>query len=102
MRTRIIILAALGAVFTFGAAAPAMADRDGWRRHEWRDRGGYGHHQRHDGYGHHPRYQNYGRPYYAGPPVVYVPQRAVPYYYAPPPPPVYYGVPSVNFGFSFR
>ncbi len=101
MRTRIIILAALGAVFTFAAVAPALADRDGWRRHEWRERGGYGHHQRHGGY--------YGRPYYAGPPVVYVPQRAVPYYYAPPshyyappPPPVYFGPPSVNFGFSFR
>lgn len=92
MRTRIIILAALAAVFTFGAVAPAMADRDDWRRPEWRERGGYGYHHRHEGY---------GRPYYYGPPVVYVPPRAVPYYYAPPPP-VYYGPPSVNFGFSFR
>lgn len=100
MRTRIIILAALGVAFTVATATPAMADRDGWRRHEWRDRGGYGHH---GGFRHHPSpHGGYGRPYYAGPPVVYVPPRVVPYYYAPPPPPVYYGVPSVNFGFSFR
>ena len=96
MRTRFIILAALGAAFTFGAVAPALADRDNWRRHEWRDRGGHGYRP------HHPPYREYGRPYYYGPPVVYVPPRVGPYYYAPPPPPVYYGVPSVNFGFTFR
>ena len=38
MKTRSLILAALGAMFAIGAVSPAMADRDDWRRREWRER----------------------------------------------------------------
>jgi len=37
MRFRTLTLATLTAVVTLGAAAPAFADWDGWRRHEWRE-----------------------------------------------------------------
>jgi len=52
MRTRSLILAALGAMFVIGAVSPAMADRDDWRRrewreHEWREHEWREHHHRH-------------------------------------------------------
>jgi len=52
MRTRSLILAALGAMFVIGAVSPAMADRDDWRRrewreHEWREHEWREHHYRH-------------------------------------------------------
>jgi hypothetical protein len=37
MPLRTLTLATLAAVFALGAAAPAFADWDGWRRHEWRE-----------------------------------------------------------------
>lgn len=84
MRARSLVLAALGAVFVLGAAAPAFADRDDWRRHEWRE------HREHEWREH----RGWDRGYYA-PPVYYAP----PTYYAPPP--VYYN-PGVSFGFTVR
>ena len=82
MQIRSLVLAALGAVFILGAAAPAFADGDDWRRHERRE------HEWREHHGWRPGYQ--GPVYYAEPPV----------YYAPPP--VYYAPPVVTFGFGVR
>jgi hypothetical protein len=38
MKTRSLILAALGAMFVIGAVSPARAYDDDWHRHEWRER----------------------------------------------------------------
>jgi hypothetical protein len=64
MKTRSLILAALGAIFVIGAVSPALADHDDWRRREWREHEWrehewreHHHHHWHDGY-------NYG---YYGP-----------------------------------
>lgn len=91
MRVRPLILTALGAVFVLGAAAPAFADYDDWRRHEWREHQAREWHERHRGY-------------YAPPVVVAPPYRP---YYAPPPvyyapPPAYYAQPGMSFGFTVR
>ncbi|MGE0223187.1 MAG: hypothetical protein AB7F35_18375 [Acetobacteraceae bacterium] len=91
MRARSLILAALGTALILGAAAPAHADRDGWRRHGWRDHGW-----------HRPHYQP--RPRYYAPPVVVAPP-PVYRYYAPPPvyyANPYYANPGITFGFTFR
>jgi hypothetical protein len=93
MRARSLLLAALGGILAFGSIAPAQADRDGWRRHEWRERGW-------DGGGRHRHYRPYAPPVYYPAPVIVAPPAYR--YYAPPPPPVYYGNPGVSFGFSFR
>ncbi len=83
MKTRSVVLAALGSVFIIGAAAPAFADYDDWRRHERRE---------HQWREHEWRERHEYRPtYYAPPPpVYYAPQ---PYYYAPP---------IVGFGINVR
>jgi hypothetical protein len=67
MKTRSLVLAALGAVFVLGAAAPAFADRDDWRRHESREHEWREHEWR--------EHQHWRQDYYV--------PRAV--YYAPPP-----------------
>ena len=94
MHTRSVLLAALGAGFVLGAAAPAMADPWGhhghgygrghaherWEHERWRR-----HHAPHGYRGGGYEYGGYGpRAYYAPPPA----------YYAPPP--VYYGVPAFS------
>lgn len=70
------------------AAAPAWADRDGWRH--WDHRGWHG------GWWHHG---------WVAPPVYYAPPPPPAYYvpppaYYPPPPPVYYGPPGITFSFG--
>ena len=92
MKTRSLVMAALGSVFILGAAAPAFADRDGWERGEWRE---HHHHGWHPGYYPRPAYYPPAPVYYPPPPVYYAP----PAYYAPP---VYYAPPIVSFGFSLR
>ncbi len=89
MNTRSFLCAALGSVFILGAAAPtpALADWDGWRRHEWREREWREHEWRR----HEWREQHGWRPtYYAPPPAYYVPA------------PAYYAPPVVTFGFGIR
>lgn len=73
MRTRTLILAALGAVFVAGAVSPARADYDDWRRrewreHQWRERAWREHQWREQAW--RERHQPY---YYAPPPVVVAP-----------------------------
>ena len=70
MKTRSVVLAALGAVFVLGAATPASADYDDWRNREWRE-----HEWREQHHHHHWRQE-----YYAPPRVYYAPPRV---YYAP-------------------
>ena len=66
MKTRSLILAALGAMFVIGAVSPAMADRDDWRRREWREREWREHvwrehhHHWHEGYYTPGSYYGYG------------------------------------------
>ena len=91
MKTRSLVMAALGSVFILGAAAPAFADRDDWERGEWREH----RHGWHPGYYPRPAYYPPAPVYYPPPPVYYAP----PAYYAPP---VYYAPPIVSFGFSLR
>ena len=62
MMTRSLVLAAFGAVFVLGAAAPAFADRDDWRRHESREHEWREHEWR--------EHQHWRRDYYV-PPAVY-------------------------------
>jgi hypothetical protein len=61
MRLSLLLLAGVGAVSVMLMSVPARADRDDWRRHEWRERQRY---------------------VYAPPPVYY---SLPPEYYAPPP-----------------
>ncbi|MEI7711259.1 MAG: hypothetical protein WCI94_07495 [Rhodospirillales bacterium] len=82
MKTRIVVLAALASAFVLSAAAPAFADRDGWRRPEWRE-----HEWREHEWQEHRHWRS---TYYAPPPVYYAPPA---YYYAPP---------VVGFGFGIR
>jgi hypothetical protein len=88
MKTRSLILGALGAVFIMGAAAPAFADRDGWRGRGWRE---------HEWREHEWREHHYWRPGYYAAPTYYAPP---PVYYAPPP--VYYAPPVIGFGINIR
>lgn len=83
MKSRCLVLAALGSVFVLGAAAPAFADYDDWRRHERRDHEWREHEWR-------ERREHWRPTYYAPPPVYYAPQ---PYYYAPP---------VIGFGINIR
>lgn len=72
MKTRSLVLAALGTVFVLGAAAPAFADRDDWRRHESREHEWREHEWR--------EHQHWRQDYYVPPAVYYAPP---PYYYGP-------------------
>jgi hypothetical protein len=91
MRVRRIILAALGAMFVMGAAVPAFADEDGWRRHEWREHAWRRHMWREHEWREH-EWREHHR-WYAPPPYYGS-------YYAPPP--VYYSSPGLGFGLTIR
>ncbi len=96
MQTTRFVLAALGSVFLLGATAtkPALADYDGWRRHEWRE-----HEWREREWRRHEWREHHAwRPAYEAPPPVYY--APAPTYYAPPP--AYYAPPVVTFGFGYR
>ena len=71
MKTRSVVLAALGAVFVLGAATPAFADYDDWRSREWRE---------HEWREHHHHHHHWRQEYYAPPRVYYAPPT---YYYEP-------------------
>ena len=72
MKTRSLVMAALGTVFVLGAVSPAFADYDDWRRHE---------HREHEWREHEWREHHHWRRDYYQPPAAY--------YYAPPA--YYYG-----------
>lgn len=78
MRAHRYLLAAVGVAAVVAAAGPARADRDDFRRHEWRERREW-------------RERPFG---YGPPPFVYSPPPPV--YYRPPP--VYYTPP----GYFYR
>ena len=98
---RALVIALGMAAVLGGVTAPARADDDGWRRHEWRERNEWREHEWRErgwyGYPGYPAPYGYYGGYYAPPPVVYAPP-----VYAPPP--VVYPPPGLNIivPFNFR